>query len=221
MTPIAAPTTIAPSQATAVTANGLKLARLLPSPGRQAGCGAVRRRLQSGYFTYPRALVKTVSQVPGLGGDVTGFTQTVTQTPLPVDQNAAWQAVNKALNVNLKLQIAASGPDYTTKVATLIAGDLPDLFYLQSNVLTGSMPAFLKAACTDLSPYVGGDAVKDVTLTHGHPSVEADGLRRYLRHTDPAAEFPVRLERSTRAGSTRSAHPNPRTRTISSEYSRS
>ena len=118
--------------------------------------------LQSGYFTYPQNLVKSVAQAPGSGSDVTGFTQTVTQAPPGVDQNAAWQAVNKALNVNLKLQITSSGPDYTTKVATVIAGgDVPDLFYLQSNVLTGGMPAFLKAACTDLTPFVSGDAVKE------------------------------------------------------------
>ena len=190
---------IAPSQLTAATSSGRTLPTYLAVQGVKPDLPPSDAGLQSGYFTYPQSLVRTVSQAPGLGSDVTGFTQTVTQTPPPVEQNAAWQAVNKALNVNLKLQIAASGPDYTTKVATLIAGgDLPDLFYLQSNVLTGGMPAFFEGRLHGPDPIRGWGWGREGLPESGcaaQPAVEADGLRRsHLRRTHPAAEFPVRLE---------------------------
>ena len=93
----------------------------------------------------------------------TGFTNTVSAPPLPLEQNAAWQEVNKQLGGRLKLTVVSSA-DYAAKLNTLIAGeDLPEMVYVNQggpnplpNLLT-----FLQAKMTDLTPFLAGDAVKD------------------------------------------------------------
>jgi len=80
----------------------------------------------------------------------------------PVDQNPAWQAVNKQINGNMRvLQVAQS--DYMARAATIMAGnDLPDLFALTPNTLgVAELPRFLKSSYADLTPYLAGDAIKD------------------------------------------------------------
>jgi putative aldouronate transport system substrate-binding protein len=117
--------------------------------------------LQAGYLTYPKNLVKSVSQMPGLGGDVTVFNQTVGALPPPADQNPAWQEINKQLNANMKIDIVIN-TDYYTRIATVMAGgDLPDLIGLQGNLTIASLPEFLKSSYADLTPYLSGDGVKD------------------------------------------------------------
>ncbi|GAC1323107.1 MAG: extracellular solute-binding protein [Chloroflexota bacterium] len=88
--------------------------------------------------------------------------------PAPLDQNAAWQAVNKALNADVRFDIVTQA-DYQVKLATVMAGnDLPDLMYLYAR--TGSpstlaaaagIPQFLQSQAADLTPYLAGDAAKD------------------------------------------------------------
>jgi putative aldouronate transport system substrate-binding protein len=117
--------------------------------------------LQAGFLSYPRDLVKSVNRPVGTGGDITAFANTTTPIPPPVEDNAAWQAVNKALNANVKLTLVPS-TDYVNKTATMMAGgDLPELFYLGNNLSTSNIPRFLQSAYSDLTPHVSGDAVKD------------------------------------------------------------
>ena len=117
--------------------------------------------LQAGFLSYPRDLVKSVNRVPGSGGDITAFANTTSPIPPAVDDNASWQAVNKAVNANIKLTLVPS-TDYVNKTATMMAGgDLPDLFYLGNNLATANIPRFLQSAYADLTPYVSGDAVKE------------------------------------------------------------
>jgi putative aldouronate transport system substrate-binding protein len=117
--------------------------------------------LQAGYFSYPKQLVKAVVDVPGSGGDVTAVVNTTMALPPALDENASWQAVNKALNANMKILLVPS-TDYATKAAALMAGnDLPDLFYLGHNLTVRGIPQFLKSSHTDLTPFVAGDAIKD------------------------------------------------------------
>jgi putative aldouronate transport system substrate-binding protein len=114
----------------------------------------------AGYLTWPKNLVKTVAQPPGKGGDVTFMNATYYQPPTPMEQNAGWQAVNKALNVNLKV-ITILNRDYPAKLSTTIAsGDLPDIFSLGSAGVPNQAD-FLAAGCADLTPYLSGDAVKE------------------------------------------------------------
>ena len=52
-----------------------------------------------GYINYPKdKLVQTVKDPPGRGGDVSVTLETSNPPPPPMGENAAWQAVNKAVN---------------------------------------------------------------------------------------------------------------------------
>jgi putative aldouronate transport system substrate-binding protein len=117
--------------------------------------------LQAGYLTYPADLARTVTSPPGSGGDVTAIVQTSSPPPTALDSNAAWQEVNRQLNANVKVQ-AVSSTDYRSRVAVMMAGnDQPDLFFYSHTLTATGIPQFLKAAYTDLTPFVSGDAIKD------------------------------------------------------------
>ena len=85
--------------------------------------------LDAAYFKFPSNLARSVSNAPGDGSDVSAIVALTYAPPPPADQNAAWQAVNKSLNVNLKLQMVPSA-DYPSAVNVVLAGsDLPDFIY--------------------------------------------------------------------------------------------
>ena len=138
----------------------LTLPTYLPVQGVEPDLAPSEAGQQAGFFAYPKNLVTSIPQPPGKGGDVTAFTQTAGTVAPPVDQNTAWQAVNTALNANMKVELVPAS-DYQTKTATLMAGnDYPDLFQFQVNLTIGNIPQFLKANYADLTPYLGGDAIK-------------------------------------------------------------
>ncbi|MBV8087023.1 MAG: extracellular solute-binding protein [Chloroflexi bacterium] len=113
------------------------------------------------FFNYPKDLVRAVPQAPGKGGDVSALTFTLFAPPPAVDQNPAWQAVNKALNANVKFTIVPVG-DYNTRVAaTMASGDIPDIFVPSGlgSPIQGE-PDFLNQVCADLTPYLNGDNIK-------------------------------------------------------------
>src|SRR5262249_50187462 len=122
------PTSAKPSAAAASAK--LKLPTLMPAVSAKPDLPADQPGLQAGYTSYPKDLIQSVKEPPGKGGDVTAYAQS-TGTAVPsLDQNAGWQAVNKALNVNLKGQFV-NATDYPKLAAVLMAGnDLPDLFSL-------------------------------------------------------------------------------------------
>jgi putative aldouronate transport system substrate-binding protein len=86
----------------------------------------------------------------------------------PYDQNPAWQEVNKRLNANVQFTVVPIG-DYPAKLGTTMASeDLPDLMLFPGGLNvnttqagTANLPQFLQSKCADLTPYLGGDAVKD------------------------------------------------------------
>ncbi len=151
----------ATSVAVAPTSPGkLKLPTYVGVQGVKADLPANQAGLQAGYFTYPTSLVKAITQPPGSGSDITAFTQTTTSVPPPVDENPAWQAINRELNANMKVNVTSSA-DYLAKAATIMAGgDLPDLFCINNKLNSAGIPGFLKSAYADLTPYLSGDAVK-------------------------------------------------------------
>jgi putative aldouronate transport system substrate-binding protein len=153
--------TAAPNVAAAPTRTAkLTLPAYVPLQGVAPDLPPNEAGQQAAFFAYPHNLVKSISQPPGKGGDVTAFTQTAGSVAPPADQNAAWQAVNKALNANMKVELVPAS-DYQTKTATLMAGnDYPDLFQFQVNLTIGNIPQFLKANYADLTPFLGGDAIK-------------------------------------------------------------
>jgi hypothetical protein len=64
---------------------------------------------------------------PASGGTIDIFTAFLPLPPNPVDQNPAWQEVNKQLNATVNFN-TVSQADFQAKFATLLAGgDLPDV----------------------------------------------------------------------------------------------
>ncbi|MBV9577329.1 MAG: hypothetical protein JO057_01930 [Chloroflexi bacterium] len=121
---------------------------------------------EDAYLNYPSNPAKALpSDPPGTGSPILATVVGLYPPPTPADQNPAWQAVNKALNVDFRFDIVPLA-DYTAKVGTLMAGgagDLPDVlsFFSAPSTAVPNLPAFLQHSAADLTPYLAGDAVKD------------------------------------------------------------
>jgi putative aldouronate transport system substrate-binding protein len=116
----------------------------------------------AGYLSFPQTLIKSSNAPVGKQGEEVSFlSYSINPTPAPVDQNPAWQRVNKDLGLDLKFTYTAL-QDYNVKLNTVIAsGQLPDMFTM--NVLGVLIPNeidFFEKQCSDLSPFLSGDAVK-------------------------------------------------------------
>jgi putative aldouronate transport system substrate-binding protein len=116
----------------------------------------------AGYLAFPKNLVKASTGPVGKEGDTVSFlTYSINPTPAPVDQNPAWQQVNKDLGLSLQFTYTAL-QDYNVKLNTVISsGQLPDIFTM--NVLGVQIPSeaeFFQSQCAELTPMLGGDAIK-------------------------------------------------------------
>ncbi len=127
--------------------------------------------LAPGYQKYPTNLIRSVSQPPGKGGEVNALTASLSTAPTPLENNPAWQQVNKELGVSLKIP-SISTADFPTRLNTVVAGsDLPDI--IAAAIFSTTMPNmadFLNSACADLTPYLSGDAIKDYPNLANLPS---------------------------------------------------
>ena len=112
-----------------------------------------------GFLSYPANPVATVSGVPGKGGSYSAV------TPLwgtvPPAGNSFYQAMNKALGVNLTMK-PADGNNYNTIIPTMTAArQLPDWINLPSwwnpNFNVGELAGTQLA---DLTPHLSGDNIK-------------------------------------------------------------
>jgi putative aldouronate transport system substrate-binding protein len=114
------------------------------------------------FDNYPQNPFKANQSAPGTGGVVNVLVTAYFPLPTPVDQNPTWQAVNKALNADMRLNMSP-GADYRAKLATSMASDdLPDIMHIFFGYsVAPNLPQFFKAKCADLAPYLAGDAAKD------------------------------------------------------------
>src|SRR6185436_20932261 len=98
----------------------------------------------------------------GTGSPVNVMVTAYFPSPTPFELNPTWQAINKALNADVKMAITP-GADYRTKFATMMAGDdLPDIMHVFFGYsVAPNLPAFFKSKCADLTPYLSGDAAKE------------------------------------------------------------
>ena len=139
-------------------------------PGSDAG-------VQPVYINFPKNPPKSVTSPPGKSVEVTALTNTVNAPPAPMDQNVAWQEVNKQLGTTLKINVVPS-PDYAAKLSATMAGsDIPDLLYIYQG---GPSPVqnllqFLQTTCVELTPYLSGDAVKDYPNLANFPTFNWQG----------------------------------------------
>ncbi len=156
----------APSSAPSSAAGGgaksgkVKVPTYMPvTDGPKADLPARADGVDAGYFAFPKTLFKSVKTAPGSGEEVTLMTNIVQGAVVPLEQNSAWQAINKDMGLTVKQRLYGQA-DYRAGLNTTISGgDLPDSVY--NNNLIPKLPDFLQAQCADLTPYIGGDAVKD------------------------------------------------------------
>jgi putative aldouronate transport system substrate-binding protein len=128
--------------------------------------------LEPGYTRFPKTYFKAVQETPGRGGTTSSIVfASGSGAPNPVENNAAWQAVNKALNTDLKINQPAQA-DYAARWGAITAGnDLPDLMFITIAPVLPNVPVFLRQSCADLTPYLSGDAVKNYPNLANIPSI--------------------------------------------------
>jgi putative aldouronate transport system substrate-binding protein len=160
----AAGATGAPTGAGA-TLGGVRLPTFVPFQGPKPDLAGNAQGLDPAYYKFPSELIKSVPQPPGDGSPVSAIVYLTLAAPPAMAQNAAWQAVNKALNATLDMQLVPAA-DYPAKINTVLAGnDLPDFIYnptitVPVGVIAG-LPQLLQSKAADLTQYLRGDAVKD------------------------------------------------------------
>lgn len=170
-----APTGVATTGARPITTtqasaagNGVRFAGvLLPSyipttSGARADLPSTGPNISDAYVAYPKDPPKVNGDTPGKGGEVTTHVGAYYPPSTPLEQNPAWQEVNRQLGVTVKMS-PISLTDLFTKTATMIAGDaLPDLMsFSQGWNASPNLPQFVEAKCADLTGYLSGDAVKN------------------------------------------------------------
>jgi putative aldouronate transport system substrate-binding protein len=176
--PAGAPTSSAATKAAgpgAVTGGiTVKLPTYLQLPGLAPPdlAGSADGIVPPAYFNYPRPPLKSVAKPIGNGEEVNAMMYTTQAPPTPMDNNTAWQQVNKELGVTMKLPLIQLA-DYTTKLNTTIAsGNLPDLLSLGAGngQAIQNLPEFLSQTCADLTQFASGDAVKEYPNLANLPS---------------------------------------------------
>src|SRR5919201_2883053 len=160
-----APPTVAPARPTGAAASAAKGDAVFPAftaytKGPKPDYPAQDAQYSDGFDTYPANPIKSVPEAPGSGGTVNMMSVQLFPPPTPLEQNQAWQAVNKAMNADIRFNIVTSA-DYPVKLGTIMAGsDLPDVMYMYARPGSAStlaaasgVPQFLQAKCEDLTPY--------------------------------------------------------------------
>jgi putative aldouronate transport system substrate-binding protein len=175
---------------------GVKLPTYVPFEGPKPDLAGNPQGLDPAYFKFPKDLVKTITTPPGDGSTISAITYLTLAPPPPMEENAAWQAINKSINATLKMdQVTAA--DYPAKVNVVVAGnDLPDFIYnptttQPSGVISG-LPQFVKARCADLTPYLSGDAIKEYpNLAHYSAYTWRSGVVEGKIYALPIARPPI------------------------------
>ena len=90
----------------------------------------------------------------------------------PLEQNPAWQEINKQLNAKVQFNIVPPA-DYATKTGDAhgrrrLSGPRQSLRWAERRA--PNVPAFLQQAAADLTPYLGGDAVKAIRTSRRLPT---------------------------------------------------
>jgi putative aldouronate transport system substrate-binding protein len=131
-----------------------------PKPDIPAGSA----NLSDGYFNYPTTPFKAnTGGAPGKASDITTYVGAYYPPGTTMDQNQAWQEVNRQLNATVHMDPTPL-TETATKTAVMIAGggnDLADLLSLGMGITSiNNLPQFVEATCADLTQYLSGDAIK-------------------------------------------------------------
>src|SRR5579859_845581 len=135
---------------------------IAPNGGPKPDFHSTDPRITDGFVRFPKDPVKSWSGgPPGSGGTLNVFMAGYHPPPTPRDQNATWKEVEKALNSTVNMTITPNA-DYSARLQVVMAGnDLPDTLHVVGTVVSLISAQFVQAQCSDLTPYLGGDAAKD------------------------------------------------------------
>lgn len=198
----------APTSTQSTAGNRTKLPTFLPIQGPRPDLPpSADGVIEPAYRTYPKDLFQAVKNTPGDGSDVSTFVSLGAVTGiLPVDQNPAWQAVNKQLGVNLKVSAVAFADYLTTKLNTVIAsGDLPDLLsVLTANPGLQQAPEFYQSQCTGVGRIfpkvrltvegrVEARSAMYLNLFFDHQTVDGAPAAQFLQSVKHRLELPAGL----------------------------
>jgi putative aldouronate transport system substrate-binding protein len=148
--------------ASATTFGGVVLPTYVPSTlGAKPDLPATGARTSDGFLTYPKDPPRATPQAPGRGGDVTFFVPAYYPPATPLDDNPAWQEVNKQVGATIRMDPVPLA-EASLKLSTLMAGDaLTDVIHFsQGWNAAPNLPQFAEAKCEDLTPHLSGDAIK-------------------------------------------------------------
>jgi putative aldouronate transport system substrate-binding protein len=169
--------TVAPAVAGSAPASGggAKTASALPAyfpavGGPKPDFPGISSLYQDGFATFPTPIKALPSTPPGAGTKVISNTNnSAPAPPTPLEQNPAWQEVNRQLNAEVQFNITVQA-DYNQKLATMMAGDdLTDLILVPRRGIQNLTP-FLEAKASDLTPYLAGDLSKDYPFLASIPT---------------------------------------------------
>ena len=159
----------APTGTSAPAANAVYPTYLPTTTGPKPDFPAQGPGYDDGFNTFPTNPVNALSgDPPGTGSTIKIMSIALFPPPTPLDQNPAWQAVNKAMNADVQFDVVTQA-DYPVKLGTVMAGsDIPDMIYLYARAGASStlaaatgLPQFLQQKAADLTPYLAGDAARD------------------------------------------------------------
>jgi putative aldouronate transport system substrate-binding protein len=157
--------TPAATAAAPIKSGGVTLPTYLPfTGGPKPDIPAATTNLSDGYFNYPAAPFKAnPGPPPGKASTITTYVGAYYPPGTTMDQNPAWQEVNRQLNASVRMDPTPL-TETATKTAVMIAGggnDLPDLLSLGMGITSiNNLPQFVEATCADLTTYLSGDAIK-------------------------------------------------------------
>lgn len=99
------------------------------------------------------------TEVPGKGDEVTAMANLAGNgVPPALARNEYWQALNKRLNIDLKIRMSPNA-QYPSQLQTALAGgDIPEIVGFRP---VANTPDILNAKFADLTEYLSGDAIKD------------------------------------------------------------
>jgi putative aldouronate transport system substrate-binding protein len=169
----------APSQKTASAPSGTLVGGPYPTfmptqGGPKPDFPSIGPLYEDGFKNFPSNPTSAwTKDPPGAGGNVLALVvATRPAVPNALEQNPAWQQINKLLNVNFQMNRPPAA-DYTSKLATIMAGnDLPDIicFRYGPNFTPPNLGQFLEKSMADLTPYLGGDAAREYPFLAALPT---------------------------------------------------
>ncbi|MET9021484.1 extracellular solute-binding protein [Actinopolymorpha sp. NPDC004070] len=139
----------------------LRLPREAPQPTVEGAVPSGVDGVPTAYRRFVSPPYRSVHTTPGSGGPVTTFQILYGPPPTPLEHNPWWQELNRRLGVEIRPTLVPDASLGDKLQTTIASGQLPDLTYVHLGLAPAALRVIRQGAFTDLTPYIGGDAVKE------------------------------------------------------------